>query len=63
MWREYGPELFGKDVELDSEVIPQVRHMPLSNSAGPGRAPHDNQYQNRARSFGVAGPMAYSTFQ
>lgn len=34
-----GPEVFVKDVELDSEVIPQVRHMPLSNSAGPGRAP------------------------
>jgi len=68
-WREYhrsllrvGPEIFGKDVELLRDVIPQVRHMPLSNSAGPSRAPMITDVKIVPDRLGVAhGPMAYST--
>jgi putative ABC transport system substrate-binding protein len=49
-----GPEIFGKDLELLREVIPEVRHVAvLSNSAGPNHALMISNVKTAARSLGV----------
>src|SRR6266568_2665484 len=49
-----GPEIFGKDLELLSELIPQVRHVAvLSNTANPNHAPMVSNVETAARLFGV----------
>jgi putative tryptophan/tyrosine transport system substrate-binding protein len=49
-----GPEIFGKDLELLRELIPEIRHVAvLSNSAGPNHALMISNVQTAARSLGV----------
>jgi putative ABC transport system substrate-binding protein len=49
-----GPEIFGKDLELLRELIPEVRHVAvLSNSAGPNHALMISNVKTAAQSFGV----------
>jgi len=49
-----GPEIFGKDVELLREILPELRHVAvLSNPAGPNHAPMISNVKSAARALGV----------
>ena len=49
-----GPEIFGKDMELLREMLPELRHVAvLSNPAGPNHAPMISNVKSAARALGV----------
>jgi len=49
-----GPEIFGKDLELLRELLPDLRHVAvLSNSTGPNHAPMISNITTAASSLGV----------
>ena len=49
-----GPEIFGKDLELLRELLPDLRHLAvLSNSTGPNHAPMISNIKTAAGSLGV----------
>lgn len=49
-----GPEIFGKDLELLKELLPELRHIAvLSNSTGPNHAPMISNIKTAASSLGV----------
>ena len=49
-----GPDIFGKDMELLREILPELRHVAvLSNPAGPNHAPMISNVKSAARTLGV----------
>ncbi len=49
-----GPEIFGKDLELLREILPELRNVAvLSNPAGPNHAPMISNVKRAAQSLGV----------